>query len=110
MEKNIIEKKRLAKRAQGQFRKQIEAFAKRSKFITIVQHRTYWGRIYLQINVDKYNKVVNEMIEYFKTLCNYVEEDNDDTMWIRNYNDLTEENNELWAIEYDICVHCLKNK
>lgn len=104
-----MEQKRLVKRAQRQFITNIESFAKRSKFVTIRYTRTFWGRVCMQIDVSKYNKVVNEMIEYIKTFCNYVEKENNGSMWLRNYNDLAESEEDCneWALEYDICVHCI---
>ena len=107
--REFIEKRRMVRRQQAQVISTIEGFAKRSKLITIVYNRTLWGRVSMQININKYNKVVNEMVEYLKTFCNYVEEENDGSMWLHNYDYLVEdEDADVWAVEYAICVHHLK--
>ena len=107
--KELMEKKRIVRRQQAQVISAIEGFAKRSKLITIVYNRSFWGRVCIRININKYNKVVNEMVEYIKTFCNYVEEEDNGSMWLRNYDDLAEnENADEWALEYEICLHQLK--
>lgn len=105
-DREFIEKRRMVRRQQAQVISAIEGFAKRSKLITIAHNRRLWGRVYLQINISKYNKVVNEMVEYLKTFCNYVEEESNGSMWLHNYDYLAEdEDADVWAIEYEICIH-----
>ena len=109
MNKELIEKRRMVRRQQAQVIKTIESFTKRSKLITIVYNRQLWGRVCMQINISKYNKVVNEMVEYIKTFCNYVEEENNGGMWLCNYDDLAkDENADVWTLEYSFCLHQLK--
>lgn len=106
MNKELMEKRRMIKRQQAQVIREIENFAKRSKLITIIYNRSFWGRVCMQININKYNKVVNEMVEYIKTFCDYVEEENNGSMWLRNYDDLAEdEEADMWTLEYEICLH-----
>ena len=106
--REYVEKRRMVRRQQAQVISAIEGFAKRSKLITIVYNRSFWGRVCMQININKYNKVVDEMVEYIKTFCNYVEEENNGSMWLRNYDDLAEEDEDVWVLEYEICLHHLK--
>jgi hypothetical protein len=103
--REYVEKRRMVRRQQAQVISAIEGFAKRSKLITIVYNRSFWGRVCMQINISKYNKVVSEMVEYIKTFCDYVEEENNGSMWLRNYDDLAEEDEDVWALKYEICLH-----
>lgn len=108
-DREFVEKRRMVRRQQAQVISAIEGFAKRSKLITIVYNRRLWGRVCMQVNINKYNKVVNEMVEYIKTFCDYVEEENNGSMWLRNYDDLVEdEDADVWVLEYEICLHHLK--
>ena len=107
-DRELMEKQRMVRRQQAQVIRTIEGFAKRSKLITIVHNKRVWGRVYMQINISKYNKIVNEMVEYLKTLCNYVEEENDGSIWLHNYDYLIDdEDADVWALEYAVCVHRL---
>lgn len=102
-----MEKKRQIKKIQREFIEKIKDFEKRSKFINIKYVNTLWGRCVMQINIAKENKVVDEMIEYIKDLCNYIEEDGY-SVWFSNYDRYVEDNPDEWALEYEICVHKLK--
>ena len=99
-----MEKKRLVKKAQREFIEKIRGFEKRSKFITIKYINNLWGRCIMQINISKENKIVDEMIEYIKNLCSYIEE-NGNSVWFSNYDRYAEDNPDEWALEYEICVH-----
>lgn len=100
------EKIKLVKREQRMVIENLRKFEKRSKLIKIVYSRAMWGHYKAQINISKENKVVLEMIDYLKTLCSFVEEEKDGTLWLRNYDDLAiEENDKWWDLEFEFCVH-----
>lgn len=68
----------------------IEAFAKRSKAITI--KRTYWGCEYARIDVTvtkTTGKVYREMVEYLNSILpyNYQDEGEWASAWWHSYND-----------------------
>lgn len=100
------EKQRMTQRAQREFVDKLHTFEKRSKLITIRSVNKYWGRMYIRVDIVKENKVVNEMIEFFKSVCNDVEIEKDGTMWLRNYDEYNwdDEEHDTWDLEYSICV------
>ena len=100
---------KLVKRQIRAFKAEIEKFEKRSKAITVVHKFEIYNRYYTQINITKQNKVVNEMIEYIKGFCDVVEIDTDGTVWLRNYDDLADEDTDDYSqVEYDVCIHTVK--
>ena len=99
---------KLIKRELRQFKKEIENFEKRSKIIKVVHKFEFNNRYSTQINVTKKNKVVNEMIEYIKGFCDYVEVEQDGSIWLRNYDDLTEEDANYSKPEYEVCIYFIK--
>ena len=100
------EKIKFTKREQRAVIENLKKFEKRSKLIKIVYSRAMWGHYKAQINISKENKVVLEMINYLKTLCSFVEEENNGTLWLRNYDDLAiEENDNWWDLEFEFCIH-----
>ena len=104
----MTQKIRLARRELRGFHKQIETFEHRSKMIKIISARNIFNRHYTQIDIIKNNKVVNEMIKYIKGLCEYVEIEENGTMWFRNYNDLIDEDTDYSKAEYNICIRLIK--
>jgi hypothetical protein len=99
---------RLIKRELRRTTREIEIFEKRSKMIKIIYARDIFNRHYTQINITKKNKIVNEMIEYIKSFCDYVEIEKDGSMWFRNYNDLADTDTEYSKAEYQFCIHLIK--
>ena len=98
---------RTIKRELRAFKEEVRRFEKRSKMIKMIRKFEYDNRLTTQINVTKRTRVVDEMIEYFKSLCEFVEEEENGSMWLRNYDDLAEEE-DCSSAEYQICVHFVK--
>ena len=103
----MTQKLRMVKRQLRAFKTEIEKFEKRSKAITVIHKFELCNRYYIQINITKQNKVVNEMIEYIKGLCDITYTDPDGTMWLKNYDDLTD-TEDYSQPEYDVCIHTVK--
>ena len=100
---------RIVKRQLRAFKTEIEKFEKRSKAITVIRTFETFNRYYTRINITKQNKVVNEMIEYIKGFCDIVDVDADGTMWLKNYDDLADEDTDDYSQpEYDVCIHIVK--
>ena len=104
----MTNKLRLIKRELRGIKREIEGFEKRSKMIKVIYARDILNRYYTQINITKKNKIVNEMIEYIKGFCDYVEIEKDGSMWLRNYNDLTDTDTDCSKAEYQCCIHFVK--
>ena len=105
----IRQELRIVKRELRAFKAELEKFEKRSKAITVVHKFEIYNRYYTQINITKQNKVINEMVEYIKRFCNIVDVDADGTMWLKNYDDLADENTDDYSQpEYDVCIHIVK--
>jgi hypothetical protein len=105
----ITQELRMVKRQLRTFKAEIEKFEKRSKAITVIHKFEFYNRYYTQINITKQNKVVNEMIEYIKELCDITYTDPDGTMWLKNYDDLADVDTEDYSQpEYDVCIHTVK--
>lgn len=99
---------KLVKRELRGFKKEIETFEKRSKMIKIIYVRDIFNRLSMQINVTKNGKVVEEMVNYVKGFCDYVETEENGSMWLCNYDDLTDEDENYLKAEYNICIHFVK--
>lgn len=104
----MTQEMRIIKRELRRFKKEIEAFEKRSKMIKILYSRDIFNRLSMQINIIKNGKVVEEMINYVKGFCNYVETEENGSMWLRNYDDLADEDTDYSKAEYNICIHFVK--
>lgn len=83
------------------FTEKMKEFAKRSKYISINTVSSNWGYLYVRMECEKKNKVVEEMLEYISSLCKYVETEEDGWMYFRNFEEHFED---FWALEYDITV------
>ena len=99
---------RVIKKELRRFKAEIEKFEKRSKLIAVVHKCELCNRYYTQINVNKFNKVVNEMIEYIKTFCDNVETEKSGTIWLCNYNEFADDDSEYLKAEYNVCIHLVK--
>lgn len=99
---------RLIKRELRRTIREIGIFEKRSKMIKVIYARDILNRHYAQINITKKNKIVNEMIEYIKSFCDYVEIEKDGSMWLRNYNNLADTDTDCSKAEYQFCIHLIK--
>ena len=89
----------------------IEEFAKRSKHITLTHKYSFYEDFRLDIDVTGNSKVTVEMMDYIKSLCTFVEDDDGDgTVWFRNYDDLAfeEEDEEKIELHLEFCVHFKK--
>ena len=103
----VNELKRATLRTQNEFLEMIQKFEKRSKFITIRRKSNFWGLLGMQIDIEKENKVTEEMRKYIKSFCDYVEEEKSGTVWYYNYDSYalpTEEEDE-WTLQFEICIH-----
>lgn len=104
----MTQEMKMVKRELRAVKKEIEAFEKRSKMIKVIYARDIFNCHYTQINVVKKNKVVNEMIEYINNLCDYVEVEENGSMWLRNYDDLADEDTDNLTAKYSFCIHFVK--
>jgi hypothetical protein len=104
--KEILETKKALRR----LAREIESFEKRSKLIKVVHKFECANRYYTQINVAKKNKVVEEMIEYIKSLCDIIETEENGSMWLCNYDEFVEEDENSFTPEFNILIRFAKNK
>ena len=80
----------------------LEAYAKRSKYITIVHKYIGWHLCGVQVNVTKENKVVREMVQYIASVLPYKEEEDmtNGAIWYKSHAEEQEE--DVW--EAQCCV------
>ena len=96
-----------ARKAQRAVIKDLEQFAKRSKYINIIRNKTFWGRQYTTISVLKDTKVAKELIAYLTEMCEYISIDTDETYptdFYRTYDSLKDDSDNIWEIEFDIAI------
>ena len=99
--KEIIETKKVLRR----FAKEIQGFEKRSKLIKVVYGREIANCYHTQINVAKENKLVKEMINYIKSVCQFEELEENGTMWLHNYDSYVIEETSTFSPKLHVCIH-----
>ena len=94
-----------AHKAQSEVKETLQKFAKRSKYITYQRANTFYGFCRIDVAVSNDGKVVQEMMEYLKSICPYCEDSDEDTTWFHNYeeNPLREDVDD-WEVQFEICV------
>ena len=97
--------KNTTKKAQKEIRNTLEKFAKRSKYISIVRHSTFYGFQNIQIKCEKETKIYKELLTYLISLCKYVEmEKNSKFIWFHNYDICKDDECEEWEHQIQICL------
>ena len=97
--------KRAIRRQQREVIEAIRKFEKRSKFITLLRHDSYWGLCTGQINISKREgKVINELIEYLNSLCGFVEKDANGFWFCTNNPYEINENKNDWDLEFEFSI------
>ena len=100
-------KRNNAHKAHREVKEMLQKFAKRSKYITYKRAESYWGLCRIDISVSKDGKVVNEMMEYLKSICPFYDFSSTSSAWFHNYDDTKIErpsDEDEWVVEYEICV------
>ena len=100
-------KRNNARKAHREVKLALEKFAKRSKNITYISGNSYWGLCRIDISVSKDGKVVQEMMEYLKSICPFYDFSDTSSAWFHNYDDTKIErpsDEDEWTVEYEICV------
>lgn len=109
-EREYIARRNNAHKAHREVINALEKFAKRSKHIKVFRKATYWGHCRIDVILTKDGKVVQEMMEYLKSLCSYYEpadmNDKYPTDCFRNYDEWAEEEEDSeWEVQFEIIVY-----